>query len=315
MKTIVIIAAFALGAMTLPSTLIAQMPDPTSFFPHHLGDMWEYFVLDGVGNDTLQVRVIFDSTDPSGMSHVRHRRELLNPTRPPWFPWYQEFRIDTSANVFGSGFLPPNSLVYRFDAKVGQWWFVYYQGGPGGDVAKVLGEHPATIFGQPTTVKEIGYYSTSDTSDTTIWLAQYGEEIAEGFGTVFRGGADLGYNLYLRGCVIDGIVYGDTILVSVPEYRDTPEQFALHQNYPNPFNPQTKIRFAIARKARVSLVIYDLLGKEMIRLINQEVYPAGVFETNWNGDTHNGIPAASGVYILRLQADGETSIKKMLLLR
>jgi hypothetical protein len=36
---------------------------PSDFFPHHLGDLWEYFVIDGLGNDTLQVKVIFDSTD------------------------------------------------------------------------------------------------------------------------------------------------------------------------------------------------------------------------------------------------------------
>jgi hypothetical protein len=158
----------------------------------------EYFVLDGVGNDTLQVRVVFDSTDPGGTSHVQHHRQLLDPVEPPWFGWYDQFRIDSKGNVIGSGLSPPNRLVYKLGAQVGEWWFVHHVGGAEGDVAKVLDEYHATVFGYQTVIKQIGYFFAGDTSDTTLWLAQYGEEIALGFGTIFRGGGDLGYNLEAR---------------------------------------------------------------------------------------------------------------------
>jgi hypothetical protein len=282
----------------------------SSFWPHHVGDMWEYFVLDGVGNDTLQVRVIFDSTDPGGISHVRHHRQLVNPVRPPWFPWYNEFRVDTSGSVFGTGFLPPNSVVYRFDVQVGQWWFVHYQGGPGGDVAKLVDEYLATVFGQPTTVKEIWYFFTSDTSDTTIWLWQYSELLAEGFGTIFRGDGDLGYNLYLMGCKIDGVLYGDTTVVSVDEPGGRlPSTFVLHQNYPNPFNPNTTIRYSVATHGRASLRVYDLLGCEVAVLVDDMRYP-GEYSVTWKpGD----LP--SGVYFYRLTTAAGSTARRMLLVK
>ncbi len=86
-----------------------------TYFPHHLGDMWEYFVLDGVGNDTLQVRVIFDSTDPGGSSYMRHHRRLVNLVRPPWFSWYDAFKIDTIGDILGSGLSP------RFCWSLSNW--------------------------------------------------------------------------------------------------------------------------------------------------------------------------------------------------
>lgn len=304
-------------AATCLLVVVAVQAQPTTYFPHHLGDMWEYFVLDGVGNDTLQVTVIFDSTDPSGSSQVIHQRQLLNPARPPWFSWYDGFTIDTIGDILGSGLSPPNRLVYRLNIPVGQWWFVHYPGGAGGDVAKVVAEYPSTVFGQQTIIKEIAYFFAGDTSDTTQWLWQYTELLAEGFGTIFRGDGDLGYNLYLRGCVIDGQFYGDTTLVSVPESNndDVPAQFTLYQNYPNPFNPQTTIRFEPSQQAVVTLAIYDILGKEVTQLLTEQVYPPGTHEIHWDGNTRSGSQASTGAYLLTLQADDRIFIRRMLLLR
>jgi len=93
-----------------------------------------------------------------------------------------------------------------------------------------------------------------------------------------------------------------------------PTKFSLSQNYPNPFNPVTKIKFEIPGQARndntlVTLKVYDLLGREIATLINEEK-PAGVYEVEFNGAN---LP--SGVYFYRIQAGKYTETKKMLLMK
>jgi N-acetylneuraminic acid mutarotase len=76
-----------------------------------------------------------------------------------------------------------------------------------------------------------------------------------------------------------------------------PEWFTLYQNYPNPFNPTTTIRFELPKSAFISLKIFDLLGREIITLVNEK-RPAGEYAVEWNG---KGLP--SGIYLYRLKAD------------
>ncbi|MFO7447517.1 MAG: T9SS type A sorting domain-containing protein [Ignavibacteriaceae bacterium] len=92
-----------------------------------------------------------------------------------------------------------------------------------------------------------------------------------------------------------------------------PEQFALNQNYPNPFNPATTISYQVPENSFVNLKVYDILGKEIVTLINEEK-PAGYYKLNFNG-----ADLASGVYFLRMiskSAQKEfTDIKKMVFLK
>jgi len=98
-----------------------------------------------------------------------------------------------------------------------------------------------------------------------------------------------------------------------PEAVDqTPDAFALYQNFPNPFNPATTIRFRLVDEARVSLVIYDVLGREVTRLLDNEEMPGGDHEV-----TFNAASLATGVYFYRIIVnDGQFhQIKKMMLLK
>jgi lysyl endopeptidase len=88
-----------------------------------------------------------------------------------------------------------------------------------------------------------------------------------------------------------------------------PVEFKLHNNYPNPFNPETKIRFDIPNSQRVSLKIYNMLGKEIAILVN-EVLSTGVYEVNWNA-----INFSSGTYFYRLETDNFVDTKRMVLLK
>lgn len=295
----------------------ANLEAQESYFPHHLGDMWEYYAFGDVVNDTLQVIVTLDSIGQDGFTYFKHKRQYIDPIQPPPFPWWENFWQDTSANIFASGLGSFKRLMYKLNAPIGQLWIVEDYGG-GYDIARVEDVYPDTLFGAPTTIKEIWYYGTEDTSGI-IWLWQYTELLAEGFGTVFRGGGDLilYYQLFIKGAVIDGVVYGDTTLVGIkqPASGILPHQFQLFQNYPNPFNPNTTIRFILSRSSRITLIIYDVNGKEVMRLVDNQTLHAGEHEVSWDGKTSEGNVAASGIYFYKLNAGTKSFVRRMLLIR
>ncbi len=97
-----------------------------------------------------------------------------------------------------------------------------------------------------------------------------------------------------------------------------PMKLALHQNYPNPFNPTTTIRFAIERPGVIRLEIYDLAGRLVRTLINNENKIPGEHLAIWDGRDDYGKPVGSGVYFYRLFSNGSDKTektKKMVLLR
>lgn len=91
------------------------------------------------------------------------------------------------------------------------------------------------------------------------------------------------------------------------EQADLPSSFQLEQNYPNPFNPQTTIRYALPQASRVRLGIYDVLGREVARLVDG-VQAVGAHEVRFEA---TDLP--SGVYLYRLEADGFVEARTMLL--
>ena len=93
-----------------------------------------------------------------------------------------------------------------------------------------------------------------------------------------------------------------------------PDQFALHSIYPNPFNPIANIPYDVAEESFVSLIIYDLLGREVIRLVDKYQMP-GKYHIRWNGKNsyHRALP--SGIYFLRFEADNFSSVRKITLLK
>ena len=84
--------------------------------------------------------------------------------------------------------------------------------------------------------------------------------------------------------------------------------FNLKQNYPNPFNPKTKIQFAVKKPGRVVLKVYDLLGREIAKLVNEH-YQAGKYQLKFDG---SGLP--SGIYFYKIQIGDYQAVKKMVLL-
>jgi len=97
--------------------------------------------------------------------------------------------------------------------------------------------------------------------------------------------------------------------VATEGVAEVPREYALTQNYPNPFNPQTTIGFALPQAAEVRLVVYDMLGREVARLLEGSV-AAGRHEVVFDA---SGLP--TGVYLYCLQADGFVQTRRMLLVK
>ncbi len=95
---------------------------------------------------------------------------------------------------------------------------------------------------------------------------------------------------------------------------EAPSSYALSNAYPNPFNPETEIRFALPKKSRVLLRVFDAMGRETGLLADGD-YPAGRYRVLWEGLDRNGNPLPSGVYFFRIDTEGFTDQKKMTLVR
>ena len=99
------------------------------------------------------------------------------------------------------------------------------------------------------------------------------------------------------------------MITKVPMKADTPLRFDLSQNFPNPFNPSTTIRFSISQNAKVTLKIFDVLGREVATLVNGNL-EQGMYEVMWRGGSN-----ASGVYCYVLQMNNAVLTRKMILLK
>ena len=102
--------------------------------------------------------------------------------------------------------------------------------------------------------------------------------------------------------------------VSVGDDAYQPMKFALHQNYPNPFNPTTQIQFEVAKAGKTTMVVYNVLGRQVRTLVNSEL-PTGKFTVVWNGKNNTGRMLSTGIYFVRMISDDFVSVKKMTLLR
>ena len=93
-----------------------------------------------------------------------------------------------------------------------------------------------------------------------------------------------------------------------------PEEFALYQNYPNPFNPTSTIRYDLPQGSAVSLVVYDIIGREVVRLVDQSI-ESGYHQAIWDSRDKYGREVPTGIYIARLVTPEYTKSIKMVLLK
>jgi len=158
------------------------------------------------------------------------------------------------------------------------------------------------VFNKPVQFYKIIYDVNSLISYTNLYC--------EKFGLLFTSMSESTESLSLQGCVLDGVVYGDTTTaVGVEEDLPEPESVWLGQNYPNPFNPETVIPVRVSRAGWVKVTVFDINGRE-IQVLKQGFWEPGDYRLPFSG---TGLP--SGLYLIRLEAAGQTQSRKMMLVR
>lgn len=98
------------------------------------------------------------------------------------------------------------------------------------------------------------------------------------------------------------------------EITSIPSEFQIHQNFPNPFNPNTTIFYDVNKESSVKISVFDLLGREIVTLVNQ-IEQAGSKSINWDGRDFTGNMVNAGVYIYQIEAEGFIQTKKMVVLK
>ncbi len=192
-------------------------------------------------------------------------------------------------------------IYYKIGAKIGDIWM---QPDPGGItdslVTEVVDTIRTVVFNKLVTLRLFHiHYSLIDYYQT--WSDDFGlMSVQDYMGTVY----------YLYCCIIEGVAYGDTTVLDVDDkLASSPYEFLLEQNYPNPFNPSTMITYQIPESGFVILKVYDILGREIAELVNEERYQ-GRYSVKFDASE-----LASGVYIYQLRVNDYVSSKKMLLLK
>jgi len=178
--------------------------------------------------------------------------------------------------------------------------------------ATQLGQDTTSPFFDPNLVEAmaIAYDSYGDIS----WKMRLSPTIRSGFsfGTLDKQGyliisGGIAHNGFSNSTLWKYFLPGITAVKQ--ESSDIPSEYSLSQNYPNPFNPSTTISFSVPQSGQVSLTIYDLLGRRVATLVNEELN-AGNYKVKFDASQ-----LSSGVYVYRLTAKKFVSSKKMILMK
>jgi len=275
--------------------ITASAQPPESFFPHRVGDTWQY-TLDNTTIIYDTDIIVADSTDSAGTVYLKYEGDN-----------FYRYYIDTSYNVYASrdGGLSYSYNYYKLDADSGHSWIVWYDTEDYYIQAKVVNVFQDIYWSIPTTIKEIEEWLFF--GQDSLWGAT--KFLASGFGLVAYWG-EPGPFYHLSGAIIDSVQYG--FIVGINELRNRPllpKVVELYQNYPNPFNPSTTIQYQLNCASSVVLEIFNNLGQKLETLIN-ELQPPGNYKIQFDGSNFS-----NGVYYYRIKVGDFSQQRKMLLIK
>lgn len=312
----------------IPDTIqiIKSLPIPDevlNLYPLSIGNRWVYdevtVVYDPYPNvykSILVKEVLGDTLAPNGKHYYEVNDETL------WESFVLE-RIDSSEGgvyrFYEDPLLPENEyLAYDLLAEVGDTLSSYRMGFNTVMFTTMYAEtmfnkwgltKPKKVFQEYTLHPPIFSLTQEIGLDSIYFYFDFGDTW-----------------ITLKGCVLNGIVYGDTTVVSIVDNDPyLPFEFELSQNYPNPFNSITNIKFVVSGPParpypanilppkseirNVILAVYDILGNKIATLVNKELVP-GEYEVEFNAD---GLP--SGIYFYKLHSGNYSDTKKMVLMK
>ncbi|MBM2842073.1 MAG: peptidase and subtilisin kexin sedolisin [Bacteroidetes bacterium] len=294
-----------MSMMFLEAGILLGQPNPLRYFPLDSGNVWQYHVtiLNPEPPDStyyMTVRLSGDTLLPNGKHYkMLDKLELAR--------YYRLFvRIDSAALAVRA-YQPFNpcsdSEVVLFRLSLDS-----------------LGYHDChgVLISSDTGHSQVGLIQRNARFQDYRWFDGFSNHyvLHEDIGlSFFRQWELAGWQGILVAARINGVQYGNFVGVHVQPTK-TSSGFMLDQNYPNPFNPTTTITYSLPLLRggsgwgqHVTLKVFDVFGREVASLVNEEKMP-GLYEVTW--DAHD---FASGIYFYRLNAGSFTSVKRMLLIK
>ena len=308
--------------LTPDSTIIIKIlpfsNELLNYYPLAVGNFWLYNVIEGAdpfyySQSTFSRRVISKDTLSNNKEYFKIEEKYYGSN----YIEYVFERIDKENGLayrFDNECTNPDSekVIENFTAEIGDSLLIQRY--------TFCWDSILTVFSQEEIENVLGENRDIRTFEYN-WLMSYVYKMANGIGIYsVNQGYCFGYtNSFLKGCVIDGVVYGDTIVTSVDDDKEAiPIEFSLAQNYPNPFNPSTKISWQSPIGSWQTLKVFDVLGREVATLVD-EYKEAGYHEVEFQSSVGSLQPAyrtgrlASGVYYYQLRAGDYIETKKMVL--
>lgn len=237
---------------------------------------------------------------------------------------------DSSQNVFIAGRLNGRTSIIKLDINGNVLWYRVYSEG-----SLITNNYPVLVLDSIYNIYTTGISSSTggadyaaikyDSSGNQIYVVTYNNSI---FDYVYDLALGKRGDIYLTGeFSANGYEYGTVkfspIITGISENEIKPNSYSLYQNYPNPFNPTTNLEFQIPKSGLVSLKIYDMLGKEITTLINENLNP-GTYNYEFNARlAERGSNLTSGVYFYKLTVNSSnlisegdyTAIRRMVLIK
>ena len=269
---------------------ISFAQEPLSYFPHGVGNRWDYDYWNGYFFEFYSTMLTRDSVGIDNTKYLFYD----NDNEP-------KFKVDTSYNVYWLPYTLGNDyLIYKLSADSGEAWFnpTFPEWGW---VARI---DTGYVFSNLTTIKIFQYGPVHPDSTPTPYVLKE-RWLASDYGLIYEWEEPWLY-YSLKGCVIDGDTFGIITSVEFLDYK-IPVEFSLKQNYPNPFNPITTIEFVLPVEAEIKLRIYDILGRQ-VSVIYEGIKEAGTHKYQWHATV-----LSSGTYFCMLNVNGSIETIKMLL--
>jgi hypothetical protein len=167
------------------------------------------------------------------------------------------------------------------------------------------------VWNDSTQQFDLFYYDYWENLDQEIQSASMYDVFDSGQLDLFVSVTDIAVSPYVK-----SFFYQNNTLTSIKDIHSVViSQFRLYQNFPNPFNNTTQIEFHLPQRLQISLMIYDITGKEVITLINNQHYAPGRHSIKWNGRTNNGKEVTSGLYFYVLKSGDNREVKKLLIIK
>ncbi len=234
--------------------------------------------------------------------------------------------IDNSGNVFTTGAIVRNLTnteyyTVKYNLQGVFQWGQTYSGPPGGNdrawtiaVDAFSNVYVAGMIKGTNTQYDFATVKYSS-SGAQLWAATYvGDNQSNSFASSVN--VDNSGHVYVSGYSKIDDIYDKVITIKysqtsgiVNTSSNIPNKYLLSQNYPNPFNPATKINFSLPKNSFVTLKVFDLSGKEVANLVNENL-SAGSYETDFNASD-----LTSGIYFYRLTTENFSETKKMILVK